>query len=183
MEWEGIYERLATDMEDSSAWTSLATRIRTRSRRDLAARGQHVVEDVVADTCSAVAIMIANAHGPETFHGFVLGHYLNARRKALKAATCTGASLDESYLEIVPSTQSDGSNYEVLEQVQQALDRLPPRERGAIMLRYYEDLPASDIGHALGTSECNARQILSRGLNRLRRHLTPCSTTSRSATL
>ncbi len=48
-------------------------------------------------------------------------------------------------------------------------DGLPPTERAAVVLRYGYDLPYSEIGSALGSSEDAARAAASSGVRRLRR--------------
>jgi RNA polymerase sigma factor (sigma-70 family) len=48
-------------------------------------------------------------------------------------------------------------------------EELPPAERAAVVLRYGYDLPYSEIGAALGSSENAARQAASSGIRRLRR--------------
>ena len=49
--------------------------------------------------------------------------------------------------------------------------RLPPTERVAVVLRYGYDLPYTEIGTALGSSEEAARAAASSGVRRLRRNL------------
>ncbi|MDQ6616380.1 MAG: SigE family RNA polymerase sigma factor [Actinomycetota bacterium] len=49
-----------------------------------------------------------------------------------------------------------------------ALKRLPPRQRAAIVLRYYEDLPEAQIAAAMATSVGTTKAHLSRGLAKLR---------------
>ena len=51
-------------------------------------------------------------------------------------------------------------------------DRLPPKERAAVVLRYGYDLPYDQIAAALGSSEEAARQAASTGVRRLRRRTT-----------
>jgi RNA polymerase sigma factor (sigma-70 family) len=48
-------------------------------------------------------------------------------------------------------------------------ERLPPKERAAVVLRYGYDLDYADIATALGSSEDAARQAASSGIRRLRR--------------
>lgn len=48
------------------------------------------------------------------------------------------------------------------------LNRLPQLQRNAIEMRYAEDLPFDDIAERLGTSPNNARQLVSRGIRKLR---------------
>ena len=45
---------------------------------------------------------------------------------------------------------------------------LPPKQRAAIVLRYYADYPDSDIAEALGCSEATVRSQISRALSSLR---------------
>jgi RNA polymerase sigma factor (sigma-70 family) len=47
-------------------------------------------------------------------------------------------------------------------------DRLPPKERAAVVLRYGYDLEYDEIGAALGSTESAARQAASAGVRRIR---------------
>jgi RNA polymerase sigma-70 factor (sigma-E family) len=49
-----------------------------------------------------------------------------------------------------------------------ALRRLPDRQRAAIVLRYFEDLPERDTAELLGCSVGTVKSSVSRGLARLR---------------
>jgi RNA polymerase sigma-70 factor (sigma-E family) len=53
----------------------------------------------------------------------------------------------------------------------QALARLPPRQRMAVVLRFYEDLSEVETALAMGTSVGTVKAQVSRGLQRLRDHL------------
>jgi len=53
-----------------------------------------------------------------------------------------------------------------------ALRDLPPRQRAAVVLRYFEDLPEADAAAVLGCSCGTVRAHASRGLARLRAALT-----------
>jgi RNA polymerase sigma-70 factor (ECF subfamily) len=54
-----------------------------------------------------------------------------------------------------------------------ALMELPRKQRAVIVLRYYEDLPSSEVARLLGCSEQTVRSQCSRALSKLResRHL------------
>jgi RNA polymerase sigma-70 factor (sigma-E family) len=54
------------------------------------------------------------------------------------------------------------------EQLWQRLLALPPKQRAAVVLRYYEDLSDADIAAALGCREVTVRTNISRGLAALR---------------
>lgn len=52
--------------------------------------------------------------------------------------------------------------------VQQALKTLPPSQRKAVVLHYFEDLPVREIAHILGVPEGTVKSQLSRGRDGLR---------------
>lgn len=52
--------------------------------------------------------------------------------------------------------------------LRRALDRLPARQRAAVVLRYYEDLSERDTARALGCSVGTVKSLSSRGLHTLR---------------
>jgi RNA polymerase sigma factor (sigma-70 family) len=59
-----------------------------------------------------------------------------------------------------------------VETIKQWLMLLNPRQREIVALRYGADLPPRDIARAVGLSEANVHQILSRAVGLLRRELT-----------
>jgi RNA polymerase sigma-70 factor (sigma-E family) len=50
------------------------------------------------------------------------------------------------------------------------LRTLPDRQRAALVMRYFEDLPDDEIGKALGCRAGTVRSLISRGLAALREH-------------
>ncbi len=60
-------------------------------------------------------------------------------------------------------------------QVARALDRLTPRHRLAIELRYLQEMPIREVASVLECSEGVARNILFRGLRKLRQQLAEAS--------
>ncbi len=65
----------------------------------------------------------------------------------------------------VPDAAVQGRAYELLEQ---ALDRLPDRQRTAIVLRYYEDMSEPEIAKTLGISIGTVKSTVSRAMAKLR---------------
>ncbi|WP_327049482.1 SigE family RNA polymerase sigma factor [Microbispora sp. NBC_01189] len=65
----------------------------------------------------------------------------------------------------VPAQQDARHRYDELEQ---ALDRLPTRQRAAIVLRYYEDMTEPEIARTLGISVGTVKSTVSRGMAKLR---------------
>jgi RNA polymerase sigma factor (sigma-70 family) len=48
------------------------------------------------------------------------------------------------------------------------LDRLPARQRAAVVLRYYEDLTETEVAEALGVSVGTVKSTVSRAIAKLR---------------
>jgi len=59
-----------------------------------------------------------------------------------------------------------------LERVAGCLEKLPQRERAVLLMTFYEDRPADEVGAQLGLSAGNVRVIRHRGLARLRECVT-----------
>jgi RNA polymerase sigma factor (sigma-70 family) len=55
----------------------------------------------------------------------------------------------------------------------EALQRLPPRMRAAVVLRYYADLPIAAVAEVLGRSPNTVRAQLQDAMRHLRTHLAP----------
>ncbi|RCG29014.1 SigE family RNA polymerase sigma factor [Sphaerisporangium album] len=66
---------------------------------------------------------------------------------------------------------------EIHELLEQAIDRLPARQRTAILLRYYEDMTETEIATTLGISIGTVKSTVSRAMAKLRGDLVvvePC---------
>jgi RNA polymerase sigma factor (sigma-70 family) len=181
MDWESIYLRLTRDGEDTLAWHALARRIECWARAVFRGRGHSVVEDVVAETCASVALGIAGARGPETFSGFVYGHFLNVRRRALRADSFSQSYQSLDGIEIPAEGPSDDPDPDAIALLRRALACLPERERRAVTLRYFNELPSACIAAELGVTHGNARRIVFNGLRRLRSQLRPTSVEARGS--
>lgn len=55
--------------------------------------------------------------------------------------------------------------------IRDALEVLTPRQRAAVVLRYFEDLPERDIADAIGCRPGTVKSLLSRSIAKLRRSL------------
>jgi RNA polymerase sigma factor (sigma-70 family) len=168
MLWVEIYSRLARDRNDMMAFTALQHRVARWAERQLtspACRSER--DDVVAETCAAVVLGLDEAYGPDTFAGFVYGHYLNARRRALRSVRRGTVPFgDQDPPDPAERTESTADELALLER---CLAELPPRERRAVEMRYFAEASAGEIASALSVTEVNARRIVFNGLARLRR--------------
>ena len=61
---------------------------------------------------------------------------------------------------------------EELDETWQALDRLKPKQRTALVLRYYEDLTVRQVAELMGEREGTIKSLVHRGLKTLRSEVT-----------
>jgi RNA polymerase sigma-70 factor (sigma-E family) len=61
----------------------------------------------------------------------------------------------------------------VADELWDVLETLPPRQRAAIVLRFYEDLPDDEIATLLGCRVPTVRTAIFRGLAKLRKEIEP----------
>jgi RNA polymerase sigma-70 factor (sigma-E family) len=61
----------------------------------------------------------------------------------------------------------------VADEIWDALQVLPMRQRAAVVLRFYEDLPDARIAELLGCREATVRTAIHRALERLRKEIEP----------
>ncbi|MER5348723.1 SigE family RNA polymerase sigma factor [Kitasatospora sp. NPDC002551] len=59
------------------------------------------------------------------------------------------------------------------EELERALRALPPRQRTAVVLRYYADLSVAQVAEELGCSAATAKTHLARAMRTLRQELAP----------
>jgi RNA polymerase sigma factor (sigma-70 family) len=166
VEWQEIYWRLLVDRNDRLAWQALERRARRWAQVILATRGTHAIDDAVADTCAAALLNLDGARGAETFAGFVYGHFLNVRRGVLKTSQPLMLGLED--FDVAVPADDDGPDPSALRQLHSALASLPPRERRAVTLRYFDEQSSTVIGSVLGVTRSNARRIVHNGLRGLR---------------
>jgi RNA polymerase sigma factor (sigma-70 family) len=166
MDWEQIYVRFTSDTNDAQAWEALERRVRVWARAVFWNDSPHAIDDVVADTCAAVALGIGRARGAETFAGFAYGHFLNARRRMLRSYLPGCVPLGT--MDVAAPFEEDELDPDAVLRLRHALDALPQRECAAVTLRYFHELPSARIAAQLGVTNVNARRILFNGLRHLR---------------
>lgn len=163
-----MYVRLRRDRNDTAAWVAVERWVGIWARAVLARHGPDVVQDAIADTCASVAITFDRARGQATFRGFVLGHWLNVRRRVLESNTGTVLTRLEGIDIPVDDVPDDEPDTEQLDWLRGAIEDLPDRQRRALVLRYFNGCSAFQIADALNVSPINARRLVFNGLSRLR---------------
>jgi RNA polymerase sigma factor (sigma-70 family) len=89
-----------------------------------------------------------------------------ARRRAERRARADAALL-------VSATRPAGPDLDDVVTLRQALVGLAPRQRAAVVLRYYADLPVDDVASLMRCRPGTVRALTHQGLQRLRAELAP----------
>ena len=118
-----------------------------------------VAEDLVQD---AFARMHRHWDGIEHPRAYLRTSVVNACRSHLRRL-----ALERAYKRH-PSVVGESAPPEA-DELFDALAALPPRQRAALVLRFYEDLSEADIAVALGCRPGTVKSLLHRGLAELRK--------------
>lgn len=121
--------------------------------------------DLVQDALVSTFGRLRNGFGITSAEAYVrrtiLNSYLDGGRRATRWRKIAHlAALPERDESAVPASESRID-------LQDELQKLAPRERACLVLRYYEDLKVDDIAIALGISSGAVKRYLSDGLARM----------------
>jgi RNA polymerase sigma-70 factor (sigma-E family) len=131
----------------------------------------HAAEELVQDTLVVLYPKwdaVAGADSPVAYVRRALANrFLSSRRKA--------SSRDVAQWEFPDAWDGRdlGESVATSAEIWQLLATLPERQRAAIVLRYFYDLPEADIGATIGCRPATVRTLVSRGLAALRSNYRP----------
>ncbi len=125
-----------------------------------------LAEDLAQDAFVRLTGRFAHLRNPDAFPAYLRRTVVNLVRNHYRRL-----KLERSHLESVGADSSvsdelpDGVDVEA---VRSALLELPYRQRAAIVLRYFEDLPEQRVAELLGCRPGTVKSLVSRGLSALR---------------
>jgi RNA polymerase sigma-70 factor (ECF subfamily) len=128
-------------------------------------RDREAAEDVVVDTLLTALDRGDQLRDPERLRPWLLRIATN---RALGMRRSTAKVVQLHVLPEVAARRTDVDERLVL---LGCVDRLAPRMRAAVVLRYYADLSVRDVAEALGTSENTVKTQLREALEHIRRSL------------
>lgn len=76
-------------------------------------------------------------------------------------------------LEVRHAVAAPDATLQPTDELRDAIATLPPRQRAAVVLRYYEDLPEAEIAAAMGCGVPAVKSLLHRALGQLREVVEP----------
>ncbi len=133
--------------------------------------------DLALDLTQDVLVRVLpryRADQPEQFTGYAMRSAYHAALNAVRDRKRRTQVLDRIALESErPAPFTDSlETAELQGQIEQALLRLPDKQREAVVYRFYGDLTVPQIAVAMNISDGAVKVHLSRGLQRLSAHLT-----------
>jgi RNA polymerase sigma-70 factor (sigma-E family) len=125
-----------------------------------------LAEDLVQEAFLRFVGRLHHLRDPEAFDAYMRRTIINLSKDTLRRR-----AVERSYLERRTAELREGHtdrDVAAYESMRTALLSLPQRPRAAIVLRYYEDLPESEIADLLRCRPATVRSLVARGLEALR---------------
>jgi RNA polymerase sigma-70 factor (sigma-E family) len=128
-----------------------------------------LAEDIVQDAFVKVAGRLIHLRDPGAFDAYLRRTVVNLSRSYVRRRMVERAFLKrETAAAERESASWPTSSFEDREVLWRALGRLPERQRVAIVLRFYEDLPEVQVADILRCRPGTVKSRVSRGLEALR---------------
>jgi RNA polymerase sigma-70 factor (sigma-E family) len=121
-------------------------------------------EDVVQDAFCALYRRYGSLDQPDRALAYVRSSVLNGCRSELRARRRGARRAVSTLSRDVASAEEGALIGEEHRQVLRALRRLPDRQREALVLRFYLDLPEPEIARSMGISQGTVKSTTSRAL-------------------
>ena len=125
-----------------------------------------VAEDLVQEAFVRVVGRFRFLREPDAFEPYLRRTIMNLSKNHFRRR-----AIERAYLEREGQRIEDvgtGPDVATSDTLRSALLGLPLRQRTAIVLRYYEDLPDATIAELLGCRQATVRSLVARGLEALR---------------
>lgn len=132
---------------------------------------QATAEDLVQDAFVRVAGRLVHLRDTGAFDAYLRTTVVNLSRSHFRRKRVERNYLESRRSEIDHRVSSPGSSFEEQEELWAALGRLSPRQRAAIVLRYYEDLSEKETAQILNCAPGTVKSLVARGLEQLRQEM------------
>ena len=130
---------------------------------------ESVAEDLVQDAFVKLAGRLVHMRDPVAFEAYLRTTIVNLSRSHFRRKRVERTYLERARHEAAgPQRKRPDSSIEDREELWRGLERLSPRQRAAIVLRFYEDLSEAEVGNILECAPGTVKSLVSRGLEKLR---------------
>ena len=131
-----------------------------------------LAEDLMQDAFVRLAGRLVHLRDPGAFDAYLRRTIVNLSRSYFRRKRLERAHLQRSKGELL--TQGFASperSFEERDQVWSALRHVTPRQRAALVLRFYEDMSERQVAEALNCRPGTVKSLVSRGLETLRNEI------------
>src|SRR5438445_10359284 len=127
-----------------------------------------LAEDLVQDAFVRLAGRLVHLRDPGAFHAYLRRTVVNLSNSHFRRRKVERAYLEREH-GAVPAGGARWSDRSVEERgdLWRALGRLPARQRAALVLRFYEDLPERQVAEILGCSPGTVKSLVARRIEAL----------------
>jgi RNA polymerase sigma-70 factor (sigma-E family) len=122
--------------------------------------------DLAQDAFVRVAGRFRHLQHPDAFHVYLRRTVVNLCMSHFRHQRVEREHLERE--RSMPEPVAEPPELDSRDELRSALRRLPGRQRTAIVLRYYGDLPEAEVATAMRCSVPAARSLVSRGMETLR---------------
>jgi len=130
---------------------------------------RQLAEDLVQDAFVKLAGRLVHLRDPGAFDAYLRRTIVNLANSHFRRKRVERSYLNRTAAE--PPRVGDATDTGCRDELWNGLQRLPVRQRTAIVLRIYEDLPEQRVADILGCRPGTVRSLVSRGLAELRVHV------------
>lgn len=130
---------------------------------------RQLAEDLVQDAFVKLAGRLAHLRDPGAFDSYLRRTVVNLTNSYFRRKRLERAYLRRTAAERPVSAEAHDADSR--DELWRGLQRLPARQRTAIVLRIYEDLPEQRVAEILRCRPGTVRSLVSRGLAELRIHV------------
>jgi RNA polymerase sigma-70 factor (sigma-E family) len=128
-----------------------------------------LAEDLVQDAFVKLAGRLVHLRDPGAFDSYLRRVVVNSANSYFRRKRIERAYLKRAAAE--PPRSGDAPDLDRRDELWNGLQRLPARQRTAIVLRIYEDLSEQRVSEILGCRPGTVRSLVSRGLSEMRIHV------------
>jgi RNA polymerase sigma-70 factor (sigma-E family) len=128
-----------------------------------------LAEDLVQDAFVRVLGRFRDLRNPDSFWWYLRKTVVNLSRSHFRRRRIERAFVERERRQREPAGPPDPDE---LRAVHQAILRLRPEQRAAVVLRYFEDLTEAQTAEVLGRPVGTVKSTVSRAMDRLREELT-----------
>ncbi|MDF7823188.1 sigma-70 family RNA polymerase sigma factor [Pontiellaceae bacterium B12227] len=179
-----LINRFATDKDDKAFGLLVERYINVAYAAAINYLGS---EDLARDACQLTFVELSKKadalSGPVQLGGWI---YATARNMArnIQKAEARRRKREESYAdELMQKTTQETDWTELGPELHEALERLKPADRDAVILRFFQGKNLAEVGNAMGVSADAARMRLNRALEQMGGQLAKKGVTSTAAAL